>query len=205
MKEHEWPAVLPIVQSVLENTVRASLGNRAPITVFSGLPADNPLRLIILPTTAKTKLLNEVRALRLMNTTSLQESLDQIHTDVAERRSKKRKAAIKIHNSKTNVPEINFSVGDFVLVAKRVRKDGHKLQVQCLGPQRVIRVESDWVFEVQDLMNGRTSLVHANRLKFYADSKLNVTDELLESINHNDTQYSVVTKILGLRYNKSNN
>ena len=46
-------------------------------------------------------------------------------------------------------------------------------------------------------------LVHANRLKFYADSQLNVTQELLETINHNDPHYNVVIAFLDLRYNRS--
>eukprot|EP00171_Calliarthron_tuberculosum_P018475 IDg18475t1 len=44
LKPSEWPSV---VQSILNHSVRPSLNNRAPITVFSGLLADNPIRKLL--------------------------------------------------------------------------------------------------------------------------------------------------------------
>ena len=203
LKEKDWPLVLPIVQSVLDHSKLDSLGGRAPITMFTGLPADNPLRLIVPPSHAKPKQLDEIKALRLMNVESLAEALQTMHREVAERRNVRREAAIRKHNERTHVQPVNFSVGDYVLVAKRISKNGHKLQVQWRGPQRINRVESNLVFECQDLINEQLSLVHANRLKFYADSQLNVTQELLDTIDHNDPHYNTVTKLLDLRYNRS--
>jgi len=95
-----------------------------------------------------------------------------------------------------------FSEGDFVLVAKRVAHDEHKLTLQWKGPQRVVRAESDWVFEVEDLINQSRSLVHANRLKFYSDADLDVTEELLDTINHNSPHYNTVVKLLDLAYDR---
>ena len=88
-------------------------------------------------------------------------------------------------------------------MARRIDHDGRKLYLRWLGSQKVIRVVSDRVFECQDLLNDFVSLVHANRLKYYADSQLNVTQELMNTIDHNDIHYSVVSKLLGLRYNRS--
>ena len=128
-------------------------------------------------------------------------SLDDLHKDVSERRTKARDAQIKKHNLQTHVRSANFSVGDFVLVAKEKARSGPKLHVQWIGPRRVTRVHSPTVFEVQDLINESLALVHANRLKFYADSQLEVTEELLRSIDHNDTHYNTVVKLLDLRKN----
>jgi len=47
LKETEWPTVVPILQTILNHTKRSGLGNRAPITAFMGLPADNPLRTLL--------------------------------------------------------------------------------------------------------------------------------------------------------------
>lgn len=43
------------------------------------------------------------------------------------------------------------------------------------------------------------SIVHANHLKFYTDSHLNVTEELLGTIDHNSTYYNTIAKMLDLR------
>ena len=43
LSHSSWAQVLPIVQSVLNNTRLPRLGNRCPITAFTGLPQDTPL------------------------------------------------------------------------------------------------------------------------------------------------------------------
>lgn len=53
---------------------------------------------------------------------------------------------------------------------------------------------SDGLFQSQDLLNESVSLMHANRLTYYADLQLNVTQELLDIISHNDIHFSVVLK-----------
>ena len=142
----QWPHVLPLVQSMLNHTPRGSLGNRAPVTVFSGLPADNPLRLIVLPDRTQHTSFQAGRALKLMNTERLLKVLDEIHKDVSERRPKHRDAAIRQHNEKTGVKHANFMVGDFVLMARTDPMAGSKLKVKWVGPQRVSCIESEWVF-----------------------------------------------------------
>ncbi len=68
----------------------------------------------------------------------------------------------------------------------------------CVG---VTKVQSDVIFEVQDLITDKHSLVHANRLKFYADSSLDVTESLLDTMESNDPHYNTVMKLLNLRFN----
>ncbi len=47
-----------------------------------------------------------------------------------------------------------------------------------------------------------TSLVRASRIKFYSHSKLNVTDELLDTFENSNPHYQIVLKILDLRFNE---
>ena len=56
---------------------------------------------------------------------------------------------------------------------------------------------------MRDLISAKDMFVHSNRLKFYADSSLNVTQTLLDTINHNDVHYNTVTKLLDLQYNRT--
>ena len=165
MKEKEWPYVLPVIQSVLNHTKLSSSGDRAPMTAFAGLPPDNPLRLLVPPSQAKRTVLNHIRIKQKLNFDALQHAVQEIHREVADRKTKQREAAIRRHNAKTNVRQATFTIGDYILVARRIDHDGHKLCMRWLGSQKVIRVVSDWVFECQDLLNDFVSLVHANRLK----------------------------------------
>ena len=130
-------------------------------------------------------------------------SIDELHKQVAITRSKTRDAAIRRHNRKTHVQDVNFEVGDFVLVAKRVASDGHKLRVLWRGPRRVVRALSDLIYECEDLISGVTDTFHANRLKFYAERDLDVSEDLLETINHNEPHLQTIERIQKLRFNKA--
>lgn len=123
---NEWPLVLPVVQSVLSNTILELLGGRFPLTLFTKLPHDTPL----ISTTRRTKkklkvhTIDEVRAAKLTNATKLHNSLDEIHKEVLERTNEQ----VDSYNHKTNVRSVNFSVGDFFL--RGARQHGRKPQVK---------------------------------------------------------------------------
>lgn len=202
MKPDEWPIILPMIQSVLNHSPRRSLNNMAPITLFTGQPAENALELIFRPSTAKVTTFDNVKTLRTIQNTQVLEALDGMHREVFQRRTKDREAQIKIHNSKTNVQMANFDVGDFVLVAENITAQKPKLALKWGGPCQIKTVISDHTSEVKHLISGKSFMVHNNRLKFYNDSSLDVTDELLKTIQHNHPHYNTVTKFLDLRYNK---
>jgi hypothetical protein len=107
---------------------------------------------------------------------------------VAERRRGKR-----------GVESANFDVVDFVLVAQRDSHAGDKLRLRWRGPRRIVSTLSDFAFEVADLSTGKVSAVHASRLRFYADSALDVSVDLLAHIAHTDQGYEVEA-LLDLRY-----
>ncbi|POM65947.1 LOW QUALITY PROTEIN: Hypothetical protein PHPALM_18268 [Phytophthora palmivora] len=109
----------------------------------------------------------------------LRGSLQLMHCDVEDRRQKQR-----LLNKKRERGEnlVNFTVGDFVLRSRVDEKHGNKLQVTWTGPFRVIRADAH-SFMIQQLVTGDELDVHASRLKMYADSSLDVTDELLEHVS----------------------
>ena len=90
---------------------------------------------------------------------------------------------------------------DFVLKAYIKERQGNKLKVKWTRPFRVMRMESEYICEVEDLIANTSSLIHITRLKMYSDKHLDVTETLLDTIVHNDPHYQPVTKILDLRYN----
>ncbi len=58
-------------------------------------------------------------------------------------------------------------------MAREDFSEGEKLALRWRGPRRVIKANSDFVFQVEYLRNGALEEVHASRLKFYSDSSLN--------------------------------
>jgi hypothetical protein len=66
-----------------------------------------------------------------------------------------------------------------------------KLRMRWKGPAMVVRANSPWVFEIQNLITGLVKEAHASRLKFYADKDLEVSADLLAHVAHNDQGYEV--------------
>ncbi len=85
----------------------------------------------------------------------------------------------------------NFDVGDFVLQATVQESARSKLQDIWKGPAQIVRVISGYVYEVEDLITKRVMEAHVSRLKFYADDKLNVCEQLLSHVAHSQEGYEV--------------
>ena len=79
----------------------------------------------------------------------------------------------------------NFDVVDYVLYA-RVRRAGvtPKLMATWTRPWRVIGVHHPHLFEIQNIVSCRVHTAHVARLRFYADSQLNVTADVKNVFQH---------------------
>ncbi len=106
MKGKEWPAVVRITQSVINHSKRLSLGSRAPVTVVTGLPADNTLHTILPPDTATAKTIDQIKLLGNIRIESTMKALNSMHREVAATRSRKRKEAVDRQNRKTHVKKL---------------------------------------------------------------------------------------------------
>ena len=93
ISEKEWPAILPLHQSIFNHHVRPTQVIRAPITAFAGLPADNPLRTRTPTNTVQPASLAFVQAQCLVPIKTFFRALGEIHRDIARRKDKKRDEA----------------------------------------------------------------------------------------------------------------
>ena len=61
---------------------------------------------------------------------------------------------------------------------------------------------SDWTFEISHLITDKRYVVHSTRLKFYSDSDLNVTSEMIDHISSQHMALDV-DKILDIKFEAS--
>lgn len=174
----EWVYLLPMVQSNLNHTVVLSLNNRGPSELFTLLPVPNPLTSIVVPRPKKNLIL-DVSAQR-DNVDDLREALHAMHREVVET-----KDARRLRNKARSVgTECNFTEGDFVLWSRiDSRLANNKLLVRWVGSFEVTEALPH-SFMVRHLVTNKTDNVHGSRLKFFADSSLDVTEELLAHVGN---------------------
>ena len=68
----------------------------------------------------------------------------------------------------------------------RVRRPGvtPNLMATWTGPWRVVGVHHPHLFEIQNIVSGRVHAAHVVRLRFFADSPLNVTADVKNVFQH---------------------
>jgi hypothetical protein len=201
LRPQDWPQDSPLIQSALNSAPSARLGNRSPITVFTGLQPDSPLRAIARADTTETLALDAARAQQIISIESIKAGLDALHKEAQATARKRRDDSRARINAQSRRLAANFDIGEFVLVAKREFAAGDKLTVRWRGPRCVVSVISEFVYAVEDLLTGVISAVHSSRLRFYSDSSLNVCADLLEQVAHNEQGYSV-SGFRDLKYDK---
>jgi hypothetical protein len=169
---------LPVIQANISHTPVPSLGDDAPIDLFTGLPAPTPLDAVVIPGARNASVLtvdlaavdNDLRVLR--------EHLVVMHEDTVD--LKEQKLLYEMAKAKGQI--CNFEVGNYVLwsrVDKRLQ--GSKLLVRWVGPFRV-QEALPHSFLIKHLLSGDVYDIHASRLKFYYDPDLNVTAEIRQHI-----------------------
>jgi hypothetical protein len=103
MYADEWPEVVNLVQSVLNNSLSTRLNKRTPIQVFTGHADTTPLALMLKDNAPFNAHLDFIKAQKLMEVEKLSKAMTEIHTQVAEEATCDRKAATQKHNDKTHV------------------------------------------------------------------------------------------------------
>ena len=192
---------MPVVQSALNNSLLDRIGNRCPLTVFTGHKQDTPLTAVTKTVSGKTQVLSidDIRLSQLNSINVLQDALQNMHKDVAERSTKKRQQAVDSHNRKTGVRPINFSEGDFVLRGTLQRERARKPSLRWNGPFRVLECRSEYVFLIESLLDGKKSEVHGRWLKFFRNKDYNVTEELLDHLSYQQGELLMIDHFVDIR------
>lgn len=187
LSQEDWPDLLTLVQSVINNSPSPQRGNVCPITAFTGHESTPTIKTFIQSISMKAINSDDIHLERLSNITKLLEqhefSRRGVQKELEENRSRIRKIM-----SRGRLP--SFTEGHFVLVARSEFSKGEKLCLRWRGSRRVTKAISDYVFQVEDLRNGQLEEVHISRLQFYTDKELN-RKVMLSHILSSETGMSV--------------
>lgn len=169
LPKDEWPQLLPIFQSAINNSPSPARSNIAPITAFTGAPPSRPIDTFMRAIDSTPVTLTEAQTERELNINSLIAHMDNLHPLIHQQLQKDRSRSRSV---RSRGELANFTDGDYVLVAREDFFKNEKLCLRWRGPRRVIKALNDYVFKVEDLRNGETEDIHGTRLKYYADDSL---------------------------------
>ena len=197
--EANWPTTVPAIQSIINNTPARRLGNRAPITVHTGMKSGNPLNLALSSINYNsTASVESARVIQNLKMDEFQKSLDDMHKQVQVTLSANRKSAIERHNARTGIYACNPNVGDYVVVA-RTKGPRTKMSANWVGPRRIVQILSDFIVRVEHLLTEETEDVHVSRIRLYADSLVGTEVQMKQIADFTDRVWYAVEKIKDLR------
>jgi hypothetical protein len=158
-------------------------------TRMKGFTVMSLLDSIAVPGRIEPTTLAAVLQLRKLEFEKFQVALDGMHQVTAIVAETKRRRGRTSRN--TSAPLAQFEPGYFALYMDVWAGPPAKLRMRWKGPAMVVKANSPWVFEIQNLITGLVKEAHASRLKFYADRDLEVSADLLPHVAHNGQGYEV--------------
>ena len=196
-----WPSIMPVVQSALNNSILERLANRCPLTAFTGLPQDSPLVSFTRKVGEKIQVhsIDDIRSTQQKNIQAMLRALEKMHREVSVQADKRRKAAVNSHNRKTGVRAVNFTEGDYVLRGVMQYERTRKPSLKWVGPYRVVECRSDYIYLLEDLINGKKWEVHGRRLKFFRNKDYQVEEEVLNHLAYQAGELLVVDSFTDIR------
>ncbi|KAH9123096.1 hypothetical protein AeMF1_005839 [Aphanomyces euteiches] len=177
LADHQWDYLLPTVQASLNQTPVVSLAHKSPMEVFQGRE----------PTTIMDLLLDSEKKVveaqvdwsqdNIQKTLlKLQESMHQLHKEIVEQNHAKQD---KARERTSQYPACNADRGDYVLWSRV--DEAHHPKLLVTGPYRVVEV-NEFSARIEHLITKEQRDAHMSRLKMYAESSFEVTDEILEHV-----------------------
>ena len=122
---------------------------------------------------------------------ALRVQLQELHVKINSKPSRKQR-------KRPGQQEVDFDVGDYVLVARIGQTIKDKVKPIWEGPAKVIGRNNDRSFVVEDITGDRRRDIHADHLKRFSNKDLVLTPQLKEFAVHGSTGYKVEA-ILGHR------
>jgi hypothetical protein len=194
--KEDWPWLIKLIEHTLNHRTQARLGGLAPYTVWTGKKPDNPLDIVFRDPTnviVDRERIPDGRILKYVE--DLQSSMDSMHK-IVDKATEHERRAHRRHSNKRQKP--NFGLGDYVLVGVPEKKARQKLSLNWRGPYRVVDLLSGYVFEVENIITTARQQVHGDRMQFYADDMLNISEEIKTQFAFDNATFEI-EKVIDMR------
>lgn len=122
-----------------------------------------------------------------------------MYKDIGKITQDNRSRRVCSFNIKIGVKKVNFDSGYFVLQGVAVKHVNNKMLMKWVGPQRVSRVITDQLFELEDVIYPKKSVVTASRTKFFRNKDFEVTEEVRNYLNYQVGEKCIVERFEGVR------
>jgi hypothetical protein len=200
--KQDWPYLNHNIEHTINHREQTRLNSHAPITVMMGMKPDNPLSEVFWHSRR-----NEFRDSPLGKAhiqkcvAELESALLLMHREVTDKSAKLRAQKRAQKDQFRRIP--NFQVGDYVLIGlPEPNVSGKKLFLKWRGPYRITDTQNNYVFEVENIIDKTKQVVHGDRVRYYDDGKLNITEEIKAQFAHDNFSYEV-QDFIGVRSNPS--
>jgi len=187
MPDTSWPDTLPAINKALNDTPCRALSGFTPRKVLTNLDSPNPVAVLFHEAHATVVKLHVVDFTHADWTTYIDNAhaaLTAMHEVVSLSNHKLTTLREARRKREYNVHLTHYLPGDFVMRAAVTSNFPHKLRANWVGPYRIHSVQTDWLYEIQDLLTNTITTCHAARLQFYHDSSLAITVELKDHVTH---------------------
>jgi hypothetical protein len=197
----DWPWLNKNIEHTINHRPQARLGGKAPVTVFTGQRPDNPLDQLFGKVDQSSLNFFRVPPEKIVQELKqLQDSLAKMHRRVrltSEDHRAKRRTQSRIFRR-----EPNFIVGDYVLVGdpEPEKRVGRKLSLLWKGPFRITDTLNGYIFQVENIINGVRRIVHGDRIRYFADDQLKISEEIKDQFAYDNASYEV-EQFTGCRIN----
>jgi hypothetical protein len=160
----EWPCILPAILSVLNKSPSSHRAGQT-LTAFTGHSRDSPLALTVLHPMAN-KSLPFRKAQQLAEISKFTTQIEQLHNEVSTQVSRQRRKQMETHNANTNLIQLNFHEGDYLLrTVPHLRQ--HKLSLSWKGPYIFYKVYANHTLRLRSMIQDVTFITHVTRAPIY--------------------------------------
>lgn len=202
LEEAKWRTLRPLVQAILNRTANAEFDGLSPVeihlarrvaipldtVVYAGLSAEEQVAVEGVSEAAQVRAAFEAAAAVVqaswLRVAALRERRHGQNA-AARERAAGRAPRVRAARDAGKVPQ--FAIGEFVLITAAVPRS--KLRVRWLGPFRVVATVNEWVYILEDIVTSRRKTVHVQRMKLYADSEFQVTEDVRNQAAYDDVTH----------------
>lgn len=169
-----WSELIPIIQYRINSTPTSRLANHTALEIYLGIKPVTPLQLLLNEPneTKKVQIINFSEEFERILIEFLERRKDEhivLLNSVNKARSDHRKRNENYIKGKYDPVMPHIEVGDFVMVS--VAHDVEKLSSRWHGPYRITDIQTEYVYEVENIVTNKKEDVHLSRLLKW-DNKL---------------------------------